>query len=85
MVLLVAYSLGLGVPFFLTGIAFDRLTGLYARARKPLAVVQAVAGVVLVAFGAILLAGDLGWLSAQFNSLLNDLGLHCSTTSGCFT
>ncbi len=79
--LLFAYSLGLGVPFLLTGIVFDRLTGFYARARKPLGVVQLIAGVVLVAFGAILLAGDLGWLSAQFTSLLDHLGLERLTTS----
>jgi cytochrome c-type biogenesis protein len=80
-VLLFAYSLGLGVPFLLTGIAFDRLTGFYARARKPLAMVQVVAGVVLVAFGAILLAGDLNWLSSQFTSLLDHLGLERLTRS----
>lgn len=79
--LLVAYSLGLGVPFLVTGLAFDRLTGFYARARKPLAVVQVLAGMVLVAFGAILLAGDLGWLSAQFSSLLDHLGLQRLTVS----
>jgi len=80
-VLLVAYSLGLGVPFLVTGLAFDRLTGLYARARRPLAAVQVVAGVVLVAFGAILCAGDLGWLSSVFSSLLDHLGLQRLTVS----
>lgn len=80
-VLLVAYSLGLGIPFLVTGLAFDRLTGLYARARRSLAVVQVLAGVVLVAFGVILLAGDLGWLSSQFSSLLDQLGLHRLTVS----
>jgi len=81
MVLLFFYSLGLGVPFLLTGVAFDRLTGLYGRAGRRLAVVQVVAGVVLVAFGALLVAGDLGWLSAQFSTLLDDLGLKRLTTS----
>ncbi len=80
-VLLFAYSLGLGVPFLVTGVAFDRMTGFYARARKPLAVVQVIAGAVLVAFGAILLVGDLGWLSAQFTTLLDHLGLERLTTS----
>lgn len=79
--LLFAYSLGLGVPFLLTGLAFDRVTTFYARARKPLAVLQAAAALVLVAFGAILLAGDLGWLSAQFSSLLDHLGLQRLTVS----
>lgn len=79
--LLFAYSLGLGVPFLVTGVAFDRLTGFYARARRHLAAVQLVAGAVLIAFGAILLAGDLGWLSAQFSALLDHLGLHRLTVS----
>ena len=81
MLLLFAYSLGLGVPFVATGLAFDRLTGFYGRARRPLALVQVVAGAVLVAFGALLLAGDLGWISAQFSSLLDHLGLQRLTTS----
>lgn len=80
-VLLFAYSIGLGVPFLVTGIAFDRLTGFFARARRRLALVQLVAGAVLIAFGAVLLAGDLGWLSAQFSTLLDHLGLHRLTVS----
>jgi cytochrome c-type biogenesis protein len=80
-VLLVAYSLGLAVPFLVTGLAFGRLTSLYARARRGLWVVHLAAGAVLVAFGALLLAGQLGWLSSQFSDLLNNLGLHRLTTS----
>jgi cytochrome c-type biogenesis protein len=80
-ILLCAYSLGLGVPFLVTGLAFDRLTTFFARARRPLAALQAAAALVLVAFGAILLAGDLGWLSAQFSSLLDHLGLQRLTVS----
>ncbi|MDA8076604.1 MAG: hypothetical protein M0Z40_15505 [Actinomycetota bacterium] len=79
--LLLAYSLGLGVPFVVTGLAFDRVTRFYARARRPLAVLQGAAAVVLVAFGAILLGGDLGWLSAQFSSMLDHLGLQRLTVS----
>jgi cytochrome c-type biogenesis protein len=80
-VLLLAYSLGLGVPFVVTGVAFGRLTSLYAKARRRMALVQLLAAIVLVAFGALLLAGDLGWLSGQFSSLLDHLGLHRLTTS----
>jgi len=79
--LLLAYSLGLGVPFLVTGLAFGRLTALYARARRGLWVVHLVAGGILVAFGALLLAGQLGWMSAQFSDLLNHLGLHRLTSS----
>jgi cytochrome c-type biogenesis protein len=79
--LLFAYSLGLGVPFLVTGVAFSSLTSLYARARRGLWVVNIVAGGVLVAFGALLLAGQLGWLSGQFTHLLTHLGLERLTTS----
>jgi cytochrome c-type biogenesis protein len=80
-VLLFAYSLGLGVPFLLTGVAFSRLTALWARARRSLWVVNLVTGVILVAFGILLVSGQLGWLSSQFQGLLDHLGLHRLTTS----
>ncbi len=80
-VLLFAYSIGLGIPFLLTGVAFSRLTSLWARARRSLWVVNLVAGAVLVAFGVLLLSGQLGWLSTQFQALLDHLGLHRLTTS----
>ena len=80
-VLLLAYSLGLAVPFLVTGLAFGRLTSLYARARRGLWVVHLAGGAILVAFGALLLAGQLGWLASQFSDLLNHLGLHRLTSS----
>ena len=40
-----------------------------------------MAGAVLVAFGVLLLSGQLGWLSTQFQALLDHLGLHRLTTS----
>ena len=80
-VLLFAYSLGLGVPFLATGLAFGRLTSTLARLRRGLWAVHAVGGVVLVVFGALLVAGQLGWLSSQFSTLLDHLGLHRLTTS----
>ncbi|MHB1775623.1 MAG: cytochrome c biogenesis CcdA family protein [Acidimicrobiales bacterium] len=80
-VLLFAYSLGLAVPFVATGLAFGRLTSAYARARRALRVVNLVGACVLVAFGALLLADQLGWVSAQFSSLLDHLGLHRLTAS----
>ena len=81
MVLLFAYSLGLGVPFLVTGLAFGRLTALFARHRRAIWLVNVGAGVVLVAFGILLLAGQLGWLSGQFTHLLDHLGLERLTTS----
>jgi cytochrome c-type biogenesis protein len=73
--LLFAYSLGLAVPFVLVGLAFGRLTATLARARHWLWAVEVVAGVVLVAFGVLLLTDNVGWISTQISNLLNDIGL----------
>ncbi len=80
-VLLFAYSLGLGVPFLVTGLAFGRLTSLYGRARRGLWVVNLIGGGVLVVFGVLLVSGQLSWLSSQFSALLTHLGLERLTTS----
>ncbi len=80
-VLLVAYSLGLGVPFVATGLAFGRLTSLLARVRRGLWAVNLVGGAVLVAFGVLLVTGQLGWLAAEVADLMRHLGLGRLTTS----
>jgi cytochrome c-type biogenesis protein len=79
--LLFAYSLGLGVPFLVTGLAFGRLTAVYARARRGLWVVSVVGGVILVAFGALLVAGQLGWLTTELETFLRAIGLGRLATS----
>jgi cytochrome c-type biogenesis protein len=80
-VLLIAYSLGLGVPFLLSGLAFGRLTDVVARVRGRLRYIDLVGGVILVVFGLLLVTGNLGWVSAQFSRLLNDLHLGRLATS----
>lgn len=79
--LLIAYSLGLGVPFLLSGLAFGRLTDVVARVRGRLRYIDLVGGVILVVFGLLLVTGNLGWVSAQFSGLLNDLHLGRLATS----
>ncbi len=79
--LLVAYSLGLAVPFVLVGLAFGRLTAALARARSWLWIVELVAGIILVGFGILLLTDNVSWVSTQISNLLNDLGLGRLSTS----
>jgi cytochrome c-type biogenesis protein len=81
LVLLVAYSLGLGVPFLATGLAFGHLTEVMARVRRRLGVVNAVAGVSLVIFGVVLLSGNLHWLSSAAGNVLRAVGLGRLTVS----
>jgi cytochrome c-type biogenesis protein len=80
-VLLFAYSLGLGVPFVVTGLAFGRLTNALSRARRGLAVVELAAALILIAFGILLLCDQVAWVSTQFMHLLDDVGLKRLTTS----
>jgi cytochrome c-type biogenesis protein len=80
-VLLVAYSLGLGVPFLATALAFGRLTSLVARVRRRLWVVDATSGALLVAFGVLLLTGNLHWLSSVAADVLRGVGLGRLTVS----
>jgi len=55
--LLGTYSLGLALPFLLTGLLFSRLVGLLRRAQRLARVLNAIAGAVLVALGALMVAG----------------------------
>jgi cytochrome c-type biogenesis protein len=79
--LLVTYSLGLGVPFLATGLAFGRLTSVFARVRRRLWLVDLVSGVALVAFGLLLLTDNLHWLSSWAAGLLRAIGLGRLTVS----
>ena len=73
--LLLAYSLGLGVPFLLIGLAFGRMTDVLARVRGRLRWVDLVGGAVLVVFGILLLTGNVDVISGHISSWLHDLHL----------
>ena len=81
MVLLVSYSLGLGVPFLATGLAFGRLTSVMARVRRRLWLVDIVAGLGLIIFGALLVTDQLHWVSSLVADVLRDIGLGRLTVS----
>ena len=55
--LLSSYSLGLGIPFFLSAIAFDRFFALSQRFRRAIHVVHIGAGLLLIAAGLLLVTG----------------------------
>jgi cytochrome c-type biogenesis protein len=75
--LLVCYSLGLGVPFVLAGLAFGRLAGVFSWVKRHYRVVNLVSGLVLVAFGVLLLTNSIHYLSSFFIRLpgINRLSL----------
>jgi cytochrome c-type biogenesis protein len=79
--LLLAYSLGLGVPFLLFGLAFGRMTDLLVRFRGKLRFVDLVGGAVLIAFGILLITGHVDVISIHISNWLRDLHLGRLATS----
>lgn len=62
--LLGAYSAGLAVPFVLSALGLDRFLAASSRLRRHLGTVEKVSGVLLVAFGLLLVTGGFTVLSA---------------------
>ncbi len=79
--MLVAYSLGLGVPFVVAGLAFGRLTGVFSFARAHLRAINVVSGLLLAGLGVLLLTDNLHVLSTWVSDVLNALGLARLSTS----
>ncbi len=61
--LLATYSLGLGLPFLIIGIAFDSLLPFLKKMNRYSGIIRAVSGVLLVVVGVLILTGRLTWLS----------------------
>jgi cytochrome c-type biogenesis protein len=73
--LLLAYSLGLGVPFVAAGVGFGRLAGVFGWVKRHFRAINLVSGGFLVVFGLLLLTNRLGDISIRLVKLMEDLGL----------
>ncbi|MEE9264468.1 MAG: cytochrome c biogenesis protein CcdA [Vicinamibacteria bacterium] len=67
--LLVAYSLGLGVPFIATALATNRFLDLFDRVKNHMRFIEITAGVLLVAVGILVATDKLQALSRYFTFL----------------
>ena len=74
-ILLVAYSLGLGAAFVLAGVAFARAMRAFRWVRDHYAAVQALSGATLVALGLLLFFHRDAWLRDGLNQVLSQVGL----------
>lgn len=74
-VLLVAYSLGLGVSFLIVGLALGRLTTPLAWVKRHSRAITFVSAAVLALFGVVLLLDELPWITARLSDLMDTLGL----------
>ena len=73
--LLGVYALGLAVPFLIVAALFAPAMGAFRRVRDHYVAIQVVSGVVLVALGALLFAGEFWRLRVYVNRLFEALGL----------
>jgi cytochrome c-type biogenesis protein len=73
--LLAVYALGLAVPFLLAAALFVPAMGLFRRLRDHYVAIQFVSGLVLVALGALLFAGEFWRLRVYLNRIFDALGL----------
>jgi len=55
--LLLSYSMGLGLPFFLSGILINNFLGYFGRIKKYLRIISAVSGIFIIIVGALLFTG----------------------------
>jgi cytochrome c-type biogenesis protein len=74
-VLLVAYSLGLGAAFVLAGVAFAHAMRAFRWVRDHYNVVRVVSGLTLVALGLLLFFGRDWWLQVALDQVFTWIGL----------
>ena len=72
-VLLAAYSLGLGVPFLLTGVYLTRALSAAGSVRRHAPLVMRISGAVLVVTGILLLTGELTAMTRELSTFAPDL------------
>ena len=82
-VLLIAYTLGLGLPFLLVGLFAQKAAHFIERAQGWLTYVQYIFGVILIAMGVLVFTGQLARI-ANIEALVNIFGTDMGT-SGSIT
>ena len=73
--LLAAYSLGLGVPFLLTGLLFGQLTGAFAWFKQHLQGIVMASALSLIGFGILLMTNQLIRITTVIQEGLRAVGL----------
>lgn len=73
MVLLGAYSLGLGVPFVLAGLGMGRVYGSFAWFRRHFRPIAVVSGALLAGFGVLMVTGQLVALNRWFQEWVPEI------------
>lgn len=69
--LLLAYSLGLGIPFFITAISFNTFLGFFGWVKKHFRTIEIISGLFLVAIGILIFFGSFNYITGLFNQLFS--------------
>jgi cytochrome c-type biogenesis protein len=80
--LLIAYSLGLGVPFLVTGLALGRLTGVLGWFKRHSRGITLASAALLGVFGIVLMLNRLWWVTSELQQALDSIGLDALVTLG---
>ena len=75
MLLLFAYSLGLGVPFVFAAIGMTKAFSVFGWFRRHLQKINLASGLLLAGFGWLMINGELTRMSTWFIDILNSIGL----------
>ncbi|HBG45607.1 MAG TPA: cytochrome C biogenesis protein [Deltaproteobacteria bacterium] len=73
MLLFIAYSVGLAIPFLLTSLGINTFLKHFNRLKKHMRVVSVVTGIFLVATGLLIFTNSLGIIAVYLNSLIPSL------------
>ena len=60
--MLIAYSIGLGIPFLVSALLLDRLKGTFQIIKKHYTVINMISGLFLVVVGILMMTGTMGYL-----------------------
>jgi cytochrome c-type biogenesis protein len=70
--MLLAYALGLAVPFVLAAVALERFLTVFARFRRHLGVASRAAGGLLVVVGVLMITGDIARMATALQAFTPD-------------
>ena len=79
--LLAVYSAGLGIPFLLAAVAFDRMTTAFDVIKRHYAAIVVFGGLVLIATGVLIWNGEFKQLNIHIQQFLDGLGLDVSSST----
>ena len=73
--LLGVYSIGLGIPFLVTGLLFGHLAGAFGWVREHFVGIMMASAISLAGFGVLLTLNRLTWVTTQLQQALDSVGL----------